>query len=589
MFLRANRRFKDGKEHRYWSIVENRRTQDGRVVQRQVLYLGEVNDSQRAAWCRTIKVFEEGQEQPTQMAIFPADRQAPALDCDVVQIRLNELQLHHPRQWGACWLACHLWEQLSLDEYWSNRLRPSRQGTRWLNVFKTLVCYRLIDPGSEWRLHRHWYEQSAMADLLGEDFGLVQSDKLYRCLDKLLAHKRGLFSYLRQRWQSLFDVHFDVLLYDLTSTYFECEPPPSGKRKFGYSRDKRPDCVQVVIALIVTPQGFPLAYEVMPGNTSDKTTLGDFLKRIEEQYGRVQRTWVMDRGIPTEEVLEEMREAEQPIHYLVGTPKGRLSKLEKAFVERPWETVHDAVQVKLLEKDGEVYVLAKSAGRVDKERSMRRRRLKRLWKRLQELQQQKLSRDALLIKLGAAKKEAGRAYYLVDIQLPEKDQDVTPQTFTFSLRKNKLRIARRREGRYLLRSNLTAEDPALLWQHYIQLTEIEQAFKELKSDLAIRPIYHQKDSRIEAHIFVAFVAYCLQVTLKQRLRSLAPGLTPRAVLEKFSAMQMVDVHLPTTDGRHLVLPRYTHPNKEQQILLSQLKLDLPEQPPPRIYSEAVSA
>ena len=203
MFLRANRRVKDGKEHRYWSIVENRRTRDGRVVQRQVLYLGEVNDSQRAAWCRTIKVFEEGQEQPTQMALFPADRQAPALPCDVVQIRLNELQLHHPRQWGACWLACHLWEQLALDEYWSSRLRPSRQGTRWLNVFKTLVCYRLIDPGSEWRLHRHWYEQSAMADLLGEDFGLAQSDKLYRCLDKLLAHKQGLFSYLRQRWYSM--------------------------------------------------------------------------------------------------------------------------------------------------------------------------------------------------------------------------------------------------------------------------------------------------------------------------------------------------------------------------------------------------
>jgi len=254
-----------------------------------------------------------------------------------------------------------------------------------------------------------------MADLLGEDFGLVQSDKLYRCLDKLLGHKQGLFSYLRERWQALFDVRFDVLLYDLTSTYFECDPPVGGKRKFGYSRDKRPDCVQVVIALIVTPQGFPLAYEVMPGNTSDKTTLGDFLKRIEDQYGRAQRTWVMDRGIPTEETLEEMREAEQPVHYLVGTPKGQLSKLEKAFLKQSWEKVHDAVEVKLLKKDGEVYVLAKSAGRVDKERSMRRRRLKRLWKRLQELQQQKLSRDQLLIKLGAAKKEAGRAYYLVGL------------------------------------------------------------------------------------------------------------------------------------------------------------------------------
>ncbi len=479
--------------------------------------------------------------------------------------------------------------QLALDDYWGNKLRPSRQGTRWLNVFKTLVCYHLINPGSEWRLHRHWYDHSAMSDLLGEDFALAQSDKLYRCLDKLLPHKAGLFSFLKQRWQALFDARFEVLLYDLTSTYFECEPPAGGKRKFGYSRDKRSDCVQVVIALIVTPQGFPIAYEVMPGNTSDKTTLREFLLKIEAQYGRADRTWVMDRGIPTEEVLQEMRSAKQPIHYLVGTPKGRLSKMEKAFLGQPWEQVRDGVDVKLLEKEGEVYVLAKSAGRVDKERSMRRRRLKKLWYRLHELQQQKLTRDQLLIKLGAAKKEAGRAYHLVDIHLPEKDQDVTPQTFTFSLNRKKLRLVQRREGRYLLRSNLIAEDPAKLWRHYIQLTEIEQAFKELKSDLSIRPIYHQKDSRIEAHIFVAFQAYCLQVTLKHRLRALASGLTPKAVLEKFSALQMVDVHLPTTDGRYLVLPRYTQPNKDQKILLSQLKLSLPDQPPPKICSKTSHA
>ncbi len=585
MFLRANKRFKDGKEHRYWSIVESRRTPGGRIVQRQVLYLGEINDSQRAAWCRSIAVFREGQDQPEQIAIFPEDRQAPALDCDVVQIKLSALQLHRPRQWGACWLACQLWDQLGLDEYWSDKLSPSRKGTRWLNVFKTLVCYQLIDPGSEWRLHRQWYEQSAMGDVLGEDFALVQSDKLYRCLDKLLAHKEGMFSYLRARWQSLFDVDFNVLLYDLTSTYFECEPPLGGKRKFGYSRDKRADCVQVVIALIVTPEGFPLAYEVMPGNTSDKTTLSEFLTKIKRQYGKAQRTWVMDRGIPTEETLKEMREAEPPVHYLVGTPKGRLTALEKAFLKRPWEQVRERVDVKLLAKDGEIYVLARSAGRVDKERAMRRRRLKKLWKRLHELQHQKLTRDQLLIKLGAAKKEAGRAYYLVEIQLPGKDQQVTAQTFNFSLHKKKLRLVRRREGRYLLRSNLSAKDPALLWKYYIQLVEIEQAFKELKNDLSIRPIYHQKETRIEAHIFVAFVAYCLQVTLKQRLRSLAPGLTPRAVLEKFAAIQMVDVHLPTTDGRYLVLPRYTQPNKDQQLLLSQLKLKLPDQPPPKIYSE----
>jgi Transposase DDE domain len=586
MFLRAKTRFKDGKEHRYWSIVENRRTQGNRIVQRQVLYLGEINDSQKAAWCKTIEVLQEGEARPQQLAIFPDDRVVPTLNCDIVQIRVNELKLRRPRQWGACWLACQLWEQLRLGGFWSDKLLPSRQGTHWLNVFKTLVCYRLIAPGSEFRLHRHWYEQSAMADLLGEDFGLVQLDKLYRCLDKLLEHKQGLFSYLRGRWQALFDVGFEVLLYDLTSTYFESDPPPGGKRKFGYSRDKRPDCVQVVIALVVTPEGFPLAYEVMPGNTSDKTTLGDFLKNIEAQYGKANRTWVMDRGIPTDAVLEQMRAAESPIHYLVGTPKGRLSKLEKSFLSRPWEQARASVDVKLLEQAGELYILARSAGRVTKERSMRRRRLKRLFTRLQELQQQTLTRDQLLIKLGAAKKDAGRAYHLVTIDVPAKDQVVTPETFTFSLNKKKLRIVRQREGHYLLRSNLGREDPATLWQYYLQLTEVEQAFKELKSDLSIRPIYHQKDTRIEAHIFVAFVAYCLQVTLKQSLRALAPGLTPRAVLEKLAALQMVDVHLPTTDGRHLILPRYTQPDKDQRILLHHMKMTLPAQPLPRLISNA---
>ncbi len=588
MFLRAKTRLKDGKEHRYWSIVENRRTQGNRIVQRQVLYLGEINDNQKAGWCKTIEVLQEGEPQLKQMAIFPEDRAVPVMDCDIVQIRLSELQLYRPRQWGACWLTCQLWGQLRLDDFWSDKLTTSRQGTRWLNVFKTLVCYRLIDPGSEWRLHRQWYEQSALADLLGEDFGLVQIDKLYRCLDKLLAHKQALFSFLRQRWQALFDVRFDVLLYDLTSTYFECDLPEEGKRKFGYSRDKRSDCVQVIIALIVTPEGFPLAYEIMPGNTSDKTTLADFLKKVEKQYGKANRTWVMDRGIPTEETLGQMRTAQTPIHYLVGTPRGRLSKLEKEFLKLPWEKVRESVEVKLLDQAGELYILSRSLSRVHKERSMRRRRLKRLFKRLRELRQQKLTRDGLLIKLGAAKKEAGHAYRLVDLHLPAKDEALTPQTFTFALNRNKLRTVRRREGSYLLRSNLTREPPALLWQYYIQLTEIEQAFKELKGDLSIRPIYHQKDSRIEAHIFVAFMAYCLQVTLKQRLRALAPGLTPRAVLQKFAAMQMVEVHLPTTDGRHLILSRYTQPDKDQRILLSQMKMDLPQQPLPKITSNTTT-
>jgi hypothetical protein len=586
MFLRAKKRIKDGKVHRYWSIVESYRIDEERVLQRQVLYLGEINDSQHAAWCRAIDVLHEGSDTPEPLALFPDDRPVPALRWATVQIRLSELSLHRPRQWGACWLALELWEQLGLDEYWAPRLPPSRKGTRWLNVLKTLVCYRLIDPGSEWRLHRQWYGASAMGDLLGEDFALAQSDTLYRCLDKLLAHKSELFPFLKDRWQALFGARFEVLLYDLTSTYFECVPPGAGKRQFGYSRDKRSDCVQVVIALIVTPEGLPLTYEVMAGNTADNTTLAGFLAKIEALYGRSERIWVMDRGIPTEETLAQMRVSPTPVRYLVGTPKGRLSQLERQLLGQPWTQVRESVTVKLLEQPEELYVLARSQDRVQKERAMRRRRLKRLLARLRELQTQSLTRDQLLMKLGAAKKEAGRTYALVTITLPRPDEPVNANTFCFRLNCKKLRVARRREGQYLLRSNLSAEDPATLWRYYLQLTEVEQAFKELKHDLAVRPIYHQVDNRIEAHIFVAFLAYCLQVTLKQRLRALAPGLTPRAVIEKMAAMQMVDVHLPTTDGRRLVLSRYTQPDRDQALLLQRLNLSLPDQPPPKISAPA---
>jgi transposase len=405
-------------------------------------------------------------------------------------------------------LACHLYEQLGLDEFWAKRLEPSRKGTRWDLIIQALSCYRLLDPGSEWRLHRHWYDKSAMADLLGAGFELVEIHKLYECLDKLLAHKRALFDHLTQRWKDLFNAKFDVLLYDLTSTYFESDPPfpEHDKRKYGYSRDKRSDCVQVVIALVVTPEGFPLAYEVMSGNTSDKTTVQGFLNKIEKQYGQAERIWVMDRGIPTEEVLQEMRESDPPIHYLVGTPKGRLSRYEKALTERSWCKVREGVEVKLLPEDDEVYVLAQSRNRINKERSMRRRQLKKLWKRLHELQSMKVTRDQLLLKLGGAHQQSPSAWRLVQIDVPEGTEPLR-----FSLRKDKLRNVRRREGRYLLRTNLVDREPAQMWEFYIQLVQVEEAFKTLKGDLSIRPIHHQKEERIEAHIFVAFMAYCMQV------------------------------------------------------------------------------
>ena len=587
MFLKCNRRFKDGKEHRYWSIVESRRCAGGQVVQRPVLYLGEINDSQRQSWCRTIEAFDPQRDRTLPLALFPADRPVPEHAAGFgVQVRLEQMELHRPRHWGDCWLACQLYEQLGLDCFWAKRLPDSREGTCWRHILQTLVCYRLLDPGSEWRLHRLWFEQSAMGDLLGRDFSLVEKNALYRTLDRLLEHKPALFSHLQERWRDLFGAKFDVLLYDLTSTYFESVPPEdeNDKRRFGYSRDKRPDCVQVVIALIVTPEGFPLAYEVMPGNTADKTTLKDFLQKIEDQYGKAQRIWVMDRGIPTEAVLEQMRQSDPPVCYLVGTPKGRLNQLEAQLLKLPWQNVRLGVDVKLLPQSGELYVLAQSRDRVNKERAMRRRQLRALYKRLGQLRKMRLNSRQLLLKLGEARGRYRAAWRLLDLQLPPAGQKGAA-TFSFRLNRDLLRQARRREGRYLLRTNLCGRDPGELWQFYIRLTEIEAAFKNLKDDLALRPIYHQLEHRVEAHIFVAFIAYCLHITLRARLRPLAGGLTPRAVLDKFALLQMLDVHFPTTDGRLLVLSRYTQPQADQKILLEQLRLTLPPQPPPRITAK----
>jgi transposase len=587
IFLRGHERRKNGKTNIYWSLVENRRCAGGRVVQRHVLYLGKLTPAQEASWQKTAEAF--GQEPPPGPSLpgLATERELRSPEAAAIAVHLQHFRIKRPRQWGACWVALAVWNLLKLSEFWRSRLPPSREGTRWLNVLVTLVIYRLLDPGSEWRLHRQWYEQSALGDLLGEDFGLVAKDNLYRCLDRLLPHREELFQYLRGRWQDEFGAQFDVLLYDLTSTYFESDPPfPEGdKRRFGYSRDKRPDCVQVVIALIVTPEGYPLAYEVLAGNTSDKTTLKQFLEKIERLYGKANRVWVMDRGIPTEEVILEMQQADPQIRYLVGTPKGRLTRLEAELVKLPWRQARPAVRVKLLPKDQELYVLVESQDRLKKERAMRLSKLRALIKRLKQLQRGKkpLTRDQLLVAVGQAKEQAGRAFNLLEIQWPPEGREVNARTFTFRLVLERYRLWHRREGRYLLRTNLTETDPALIWEYYLQLVAIEAAFKNLKGDLQIRPIFHQKETRIEAHIFVAYLAYCLHVTLQAKLRQVAGGLTPRSLLEKFATIQMMDVFFPTAEpGKELLFRRYTQPEKDHQMLLTQLGWQLPEQPPPRI-------
>jgi transposase len=582
MFLRSNTRTKDGKQHRYFTVVESRRLQSGKVAQRQVLYLGEINDSQQAAWRRTLEVFDEAEQRLTPLSLFPEDRPVPADAIDSVQVKLSEMKLERARAYGNCWLGCELWRQLQLDRFWSERLPRGRESVAWSQVVELLAVNRLIDPGSEFRLHRQWFDQSAMDVLLGQDFTVAEKDRLYR----MLEHKQDLFAHLQQRWKDLFDAEFDLLLYDLTSTYVEGEAEQNPKARYGYSRDKRPDCKQVVIALIVTPAGLPLAYEVMAGNTSEKTTLRGFLDSIESQYGKARRVWLMDRGIPTEALLQEMRTSRQETLYLVGTSRAKVKQYEKQWLELPWHKVRESVEVKLFAQDGELYVLAKSEGRQAKENAMRRKKLARLLWKLRAMRRSCPTRDQLLMRVGAAKSDVGRAFGFVKINLPGARQEVSRETFTFRLDKDRLKEAELRDGHYLLRTNLVAEDLAVLWDRYVQLTQIEAAFKCLKSDLGIRPIHHQLEHRVDAHILVAFLAYCLTVTLKHRLRMHAPGLTPRAVLEKLASIQMLDVSFPTTDGRRLVMPRYTKPSPEQALLLHHLNLVLPKQPPPRITTAA---
>ena len=588
MFLRSNKRIKDGKEHRYFTVVESRRLRSGKVAQRQVLYLGEINDSQQAAWRKTLDVFDEQQHRFTPLSLFPEDRPVPADALDSVQVKLSEMKLERARPYGNCWLGCELWSQLQLDRFWSEKLPAGRESVAWAQVLELLVVNRLIAPGSEFRVHRQWFDQSAMDVLLGQDFQVAEKDRLYRCLDRVLQHKQDLFVHLQQRWKDLFQAEFDLLLYDLTSTYVEGEAEQNPKAKYGYSRDGKPNCKQVVIALVITPTGLPMAYEVMDGNTSDKSTLRGFLDKIESMYGQARRVWLMDRGIPTEALLTEMRTSRAETFYLVGTSRAKVKQYEKKWLELPWHKVRESVDVKLFAEDGELYVLAKSQGRQAKEMAIRRKKLARLLRKLRAMRRSAPKRDQLLMRVGAAKTDVGRAFGFVKIHLPAAGQAVTRQTFTFRLDKTKLQEAELRDGHYLLRTNLVAEDPAVLWDRYMQLTQIEAAFKCLKSDLGIRPIHHQLERRVDAHILAAFLAYCLTVTLKHRLQAHAPGLTPRAVLEKLAAIQMLDVSFPTTDGRRLVLPRYTEPNPEQALLLHQLKLVLPQQPPPRITAPASS-
>jgi len=625
MFLRATKRFKDGKAHFYWSLVESVRV-GRRVFQRQALYLGELNDSQQKEWQHAVEAFDE-KGKVRQLKLFPDDRAPKTDDEQVVRIRMDRLTVCNLRNWGEAWLGSVLWDMLGLDGFWSQRLPPSRKGTDWLSVMKAIVLYRFADPGSELRMHSNWLANTAVEELIGPG-ALTGRSTLYNCLDRVMwtsdewkkprgerkgSFKDELFYFLRDRWAGLFGSTCDVVLFDLTSTYFEVDGTKaleSDLLRYGYSRDKRGDCLQVVIALVLTPDGFPLAYEVMPGNTNDRETQMPFIRRLEERYGKVGSLWLMDRGVPTEKTLKAMREG--GYKYLVGAPRGHLRVIGDKLDAAEWQKVQDGISVKVASTDpvktkgvdgketetpGDTFVLTRSDARSLKETSMRVKKIRGAMKTLFAIDarigrakwrkagvsKRELSRDELLKRLAVAESKAGRAWKMISVSLPGEGKKVTPESFRWRLDWDRIREARANdEGTYLLRTNLPECDPKTLWKRYMIQGEIEYAFRELKNDLGLRPVYHQLDDRIDAHVFTSFMALCLLQTLRAIARDRAPGLTPRQIIEKFRTVKMVDVVMPTTDGRTVTLPRYVEPKDDVALLLDRLGFTLPAQPPPKI-------
>ena len=588
MFLKPNKRFKDGKDHVYYTLNESIRIGKRRVVQRTILHLGELTTSQCHRWRHTIDVINERSE-ARQMELLTEEehqRRGYPEDPDVVAIRLSSLQVCNCREFGSCWIGVKLWQILELDRFWAERLGELRGEVPWEKVAELLSVNRLCDPGSELSVHEKWHPKTGMNLLLDCDDAVAEKDRLYRCLDRLLAHKDALEEHLKHKWGELFQADFEVLLYDLTSTYFEGLMEEVSKAKRGYSRDKRPDCKQLVIALIVTPEGFPLAYEVFPGNTRDVQSLETMLNQVEAKYGKAKRTWVFDRGVVSEDNLQKIRERHGT--YVVGTPRSRLKEFEGDLQRQDWKHVRGQVDVVLRPgDDGDTYVIARSVKRRAKENAIRRRRMRKLYDSLNSLAisvEQGYVRhyDVLVNRLGRLEERYAQVFGFVEISRTRDNEDI--KQFAFRLNRHALKKAYRQDGTYLLRTNLIENDPAKLWEQYIQLTEVESAFRALKSEIKLHPINHRIEPRVEAHVMVAFMGYAMWVCLKWKLKGMAGSLSPRQAIELFRSIKLVEVWFDTIDGRRICLPRITMPEPEHQIVLEQFKWNLPEQPPPRIYT-----
>src|SRR6266513_682080 len=576
MFLRSNHRIKDGKDHTYWSLVETVRTPDG-PRQRTLCYLGELNGSAQARWLKTIEVFNE-QGEAEQLKLFPSHIEPPEDDPQVARVLLNKVRLERTRQFGACYLGLELWKRLELDHFFEEAIDEAPADVPWSRIAALLTINRLCAPGSELAVEQRWYPSTALDDLLVIEEGKINDTRLYRCLDRLLPHKTKLERHLTARYGELFQAEFDVLLYDLTSSYVEGAAEKDAMMRRGYSRDHRPDCKQVVIALIVNVEGFPLSYETFDGHRADVTTMETVLRMVERKYGKARRVWVFDRGIVSEENLAALRR--RGGQYLVGTPRAKLKQFEQQLLEGGWEQVRPEVEVKLVPtpQGEETYILCRSTARRAKEQAIRSRFSTRMEKALTALQKRvaegKLKdRHKIERSLGKIQARHPQVADLYEMKVLEKNGTLGLEWQALEGRQT---WQQAREGAYLLRTNLPPQEPVQLWKSYIQLTEAEAAFRVLKSELSIRPIFHQLERRAKAHILVAFLGYALWVTLKHLLIRKGSDLSPARALGLLGTLVSADIVLPTTDGREIRLRRVTAPNDEQKQLLEQLGIALPD-------------
>jgi transposase len=584
MFLKRHVRRKDGKAHVYYSLCESVRLSKNRVMQRRVLHLGELNTSQVERWQRSIEVIHQEGERRQYRLFTDREGAAPPDAPDVCEVILSSLAVRHPRQFGACWLGSQLWQALGLDVFFAEALQDRRGPVEWSKVIELLTVNRLCDPQSELGVHQRWFGTTAMDVVLGTDDAVAAKDRLYRALDKAIEHKEALETHLGQRWRDLFGARCDLLLYDLTSTYFEGQAAEASKAAFGYSRDHRPDCRQLILALVVTEEGFPLSYEVFEGNRADVSTLEEILDSVERKHGALGRVWVFDRGIVSEETLALLRR--RGAHYLVATPRRKLAAFEQELLQQDWAEVagRPEIEVKLVEREAELYVLTRSQERAERERTLRLRALHGLRKDLTKLSKNVRTgrlrkRDLILLRLGRLEERWPNAWpYLKKVELTDSE-------LIWRWDRPKLRSAWLQQGAYLLRTNLSREAPETLWRQYLQLTEVEQVFRTLKSELNLRPIWHRLQRRVEAHILIAFLGYCLWVCLKQKLKAAAAGLTPAQALHQLKQIQMVEVWFELRQGGKICLPRITQPEAAQHLILHHLGWSLPEQPPPKIYRD----